>query len=645
MANALEDRPASAGSVMSLPDEKPEPPATRGPPALAAKADDLEAIRTAVVDAAGISPGLWLTYLLLLFYLLIAAGGVTHRDLFLASPVKLPFLNVELPLTGFFWLGPALFLVMHAYVLLHFVLLASKIGVFDAQLRAQIEDTNVRAKLRLQLPINIFVQYLAGPNEARGGVIGFLLRLIAWISLVIGPVGVLVFFELQFLPYHNVWISWCQRIAVIIDLWLLWVLWPALLSGEVTSRWWRRIGWGTGSVLGCVSMASILLVLAIATFPGEWLQRRLSWFPLRERLVAGSVDSIARKPTSLWSNRLVLTGLDVIDHAKFDSEAKIAAAPEIASLRGRNLDGVVLVLADLRKVDFTGASLKGAWLQGAQLQGATLTYAQLQGASLDSAQLQGASLVQAQLQGASLIAAQLKGASLVEAQLQGAYLDIAQLQGATLTRAQLQGASLASAQLQGASLVEAQLQGASLPGAQLQGALLTGSFVWRADIREANMQGARIGSLQTGPKTPCAGLPGICDWTFDSLKGLKERIEREVYDRNRRMRQFESLDPTKPLAGEVQTAESWAKVEQAPSALGDAYEKELAELWRDIGCANDAAPFVLEGIVWEIAAGFARVGAQMPWLASEFLKKDCAGGRGMSERTRTKLLQLRDTAP
>jgi hypothetical protein len=29
-------------------------------------------------------------------------GGVTHRDLFLGSPVKLPFLNVDLPLLGFF---------------------------------------------------------------------------------------------------------------------------------------------------------------------------------------------------------------------------------------------------------------------------------------------------------------------------------------------------------------------------------------------------------------------------------------------------------------------------------------------------------------------------------------------------------------
>jgi hypothetical protein len=62
-----------------------------------------------MVDAATVGGGLWLSYLFVFFYLAIATGGVTHRDLFLESPVKLPFLNVDLPLIGFFVLGPLLF--------------------------------------------------------------------------------------------------------------------------------------------------------------------------------------------------------------------------------------------------------------------------------------------------------------------------------------------------------------------------------------------------------------------------------------------------------------------------------------------------------------------------------------------------------
>jgi hypothetical protein len=53
--------------------------------AFAAKAGDLEAIRDAVADAASVSGGLWISYLFVLFYLMIAVGGVTHKDLFPCS--------------------------------------------------------------------------------------------------------------------------------------------------------------------------------------------------------------------------------------------------------------------------------------------------------------------------------------------------------------------------------------------------------------------------------------------------------------------------------------------------------------------------------------------------------------------------------
>src|SRR5262249_57165573 len=159
------------------------------PQGLAAKATDLDALRTAVVDAAGVGYGLWSSYLFALLYFAIAAGAVTHRDLLLESPVKLPFLNVELPLKAFFVLGPLVFLVVHAYLLLHFLLLAGKVGAFHTELQKQIPEDEKRAQLRRQLPSNIFVQFLAGPREVREGIVGFLLKSVATISLVVGPIA------------------------------------------------------------------------------------------------------------------------------------------------------------------------------------------------------------------------------------------------------------------------------------------------------------------------------------------------------------------------------------------------------------------------------------------------------------------------
>jgi hypothetical protein len=211
---------------------------TESPP-LAAKATDLDALRTAVVDAAGVGYGLWFSYLFVLLYFAIATGAVTHRDLLLENSVRLPFLNVELPLKAFFICGPLIFLVVHTYVLLHFLLLAGKVGAFHAELQKQIpRDDEKRAQLRRQLPSNIFVQFLAGPREVRTGIVGFLLKSIATITLVAGPIALLVLFQLQFLPYHSAWITWWQRIAVVLDLVLLWLLWWPIVRGETALLTW-----------------------------------------------------------------------------------------------------------------------------------------------------------------------------------------------------------------------------------------------------------------------------------------------------------------------------------------------------------------------------------------------------------------------
>jgi hypothetical protein len=180
---------------------EPAPQGTE-PTRFADRATDLGALRDAVVDAAGVSTGLWLSYLFVLFYFAIAAGAVTHRDLFLENPVKLPFLNVELPLKAFFILGPLVFLIVHAYVLLHFILLAGKIGAFHSELQEQVAGDERRVQLLRQLPSNIFVQSLAGPRDVRGGPIGFLMRLVTHISLAAGPIALLILFQLQFLTWE-----------------------------------------------------------------------------------------------------------------------------------------------------------------------------------------------------------------------------------------------------------------------------------------------------------------------------------------------------------------------------------------------------------------------------------------------------------
>jgi uncharacterized protein YjbI with pentapeptide repeats len=599
-------------------------------PTLASKARDLEALKNAVVDAAGVGAGLWFSYLFLLLYLFISVGGVGHRDLLLENPVKLPFLGIELPLGGFFVIGPLLLIIVHTYVLLHFVLLAGKVGSFHNELLVQIDEEDIRTRLRRQLPSNIFVQFLAGPREIRTGVLGWLLRLIAQISLVLAPVALLVYFQLQFLPYHDWKITWWHRIAVVADLSLLWTLWPSIARGNTTrirmgelrggvlvlyrliqslrllpggtkatrTKWrvfCRVAPRGKIATVALASLVPVVLVFTVATFPGEWLDDLPSFrfirvtddngprmASLHEVLVVGSVDPVTRTPVGFWSNRLVVPGIDVIDRSKFDTDEKLAASSVVASFRGRHLDRAVLTQATLTKADFTGADLRGALLDGARLQGALLEGAQLDGASLDDAQLQGAILRDASLRGASLVRASLQGASLVRASPQGAHLNFAQLQGASLDAAQLQSAFLAGAQLQGASLDGANLQFASLARTNLQSASLGFAFLWMADARDATGSDVRLAAFSIGP---CVSTDqNAC--TFEEVKrDIEQRMPTDTRNKYLIMQSIEQeFSSKRSIAKEILA--TWVSL-RGESPKSGVYEDRLAKQLLTTACSND----------------------------------------------------------
>jgi hypothetical protein len=215
-------------------------------PAIVEKADDLVEIKKAVEDAASVSGGLWLSYLFVLFYIAIAAGAVTHEDLLLVRAVKLPFLNVELPLKAFFALAPFIVLIIHAYALMHFIMLGKKASRFHNELRRQFPDSEtetqksgaapdgthkeIRDKHRWLLPSNIFVQILAGPPELRTGFFGIMLKFIALTTLVLFPILLLLLLQIQFLPFHDVRITNAQRVVLILDIVLLWRLRPPIFT-------------------------------------------------------------------------------------------------------------------------------------------------------------------------------------------------------------------------------------------------------------------------------------------------------------------------------------------------------------------------------------------------------------------------------
>ncbi len=647
------------------------------PAAEVAATDDLETARKAVEDTAAIGGGLWLSYLFVLLYLGIAAGAVTHADLLLQAPVKLPFLNIELPLLAFFFLAPLLLLLTHAYTLVHLVLLARRVAQFNA-----IEGLSESGRRRL--PSNIFVQFLGAPEEDRYFGFGMLLAAILWMTLVVAPIALYLLIEIQFLPYHSPWITWTSRVALILDVGLLWWLWRKILGTRARLR--RARAWKTvikmtfGALLTPVV---VLFALAVATIPREWQQDHLpaksalTW--ARERLFDGGVDRITRHRTSLFSNTLVLPEFNIYEALKIDDPKKVEWKQTLIDLRGRDLNGAIFETAILKKADFAGAQLQGASLIAAQLQGASLNWAQLQGASLGfaqhqgaslaGAQLQGASLSLTQLQGASLIGAQLQGASLNGAQLQGASLDYAQLQGASLDGAQLEGASLVQAQLQGASLDSAQLQGASLDGAQLQGVSLFDTALWRAQLSNPVVKDLFVpaGSPDWSPKQVdwSASSPHRQPWTDATYAALRQLIDRVVpegedrhndlleavipegHSRNNVLERVAILDcagkggnlaACDPAADPPDTVKAWKKMIEAANVDQGTYAKALAAILGGLVCTNEADRiYVLRGLLR--SNRFSETGAEMPALAERITNPECAVSTALTAADKSAIAQ------
>lgn len=172
-------------------------------------------------------------------------------------------------------------------------------------------------------------------------------------------------------------------------------------------------------------------------------------------------------------------------------------------LSGANLNGTILVEADLRGVDLSGARLIKADLSRSDLRGANLSKANLIEANVAGADFRGANLSGADFKNANLTAAIFHDADLSEARLLTSSVSEANLSGANLSGADLTGADLIGRDLSGANFEHAVLGAVHLEQAILRSANFAGTKLSRrsfreADLREANLSGADLASADLG---------------------------------------------------------------------------------------------------------------------------------------------------
>lgn len=421
---------------------------------------------------------LHVAFMALCAYVLVIVFGTTDLDLLMGKGVKLPVVDVEVPIVGFYAFAPYLVVLVHFNLLLQLQLLSRKLYAFDEAAPA-VEGIG---GLRDQLHIFPYTYYLIGRPSP---IVRLLLGAVVTITLLLLPLATLLVVQLRFLAYQSELVTWAQRFATWSDVALVIALWPVIMDRKdhwrgymrrmnqrLRAVWPRTLVWGlvwvgfvicwlTESVrvfvLAACSVGALIAVLALAR-PVAKLWRRLrksarsngvdyqrgvpgllvvlalgSVMPLVLLVDGEAAEAVVRGALGTWffpsetqvrsdqetpASRLLAAQrhLDLAEQVLLAKEAK----PEIvADLRTVSKDAREQVLRQIEPINLKGRSLRGANFGKALLSRADLRGAELQGADLSQAELQGADLSRAQLQGANLLSAKMRGAELRGAALYG----------------------------------------------------------------------------------------------------------------------------------------------------------------------------------------------------------------------------------
>ncbi len=482
----------------------------------------------------------WLFFLALLAYLFIAAASVSHKDLLLNAPVVLPFLGIALRLDSFFLFGPLVLLFVHFGLLVQHVLLSRKIIELDDIL---VEDESWRGKrrhpLRLELHSYFYTQALAGSN--RSAVFAMFLHGMVWLSLVLLPVFLILYFQVTFLPYHNEGITWAHRIFFMVEIIIL--LGVGIFLRKPNANFWQALARTStqNATNFYVTLIAVLFGLffsvCVATFPDEWIDRQLSKFDGFTKTVIqkvtnkkdGVVESKIFSPTAYFFSNTGHTAsgfknmfhrnLIVVDEDLVTTQDS-ASEDVTISLRGRNLRYADLSRSDLQGADFTNTLLGNAKLVGAVLKKAKFGCTELQEEDLANATVEGFQKRGcAQLGEADFSSADLRFADFRSTYSRGTKFNNALLEGARFDWAILSQSSFESAKGGQASFVNAVMPESNFFGAQMQGADFSGAIALGSNFGNANLQGTIFSLAQLqGVSFETAQL-NVADLTLADLFG------------------------------------------------------------------------------------------------------------------------------
>jgi hypothetical protein len=132
--------------------------------------DSLRDLLKSLNDDVSVSRNVWIAFNTVLGFFTVSALGITHKDLFLNSPLALPIVDLKIPLSAYAVIAPIFILLIYFAVLVQHALLARKAIAFKEALK-QLGKGATSEDLKQNVASYFFVKNILAPQQ--NGVIRF----------------------------------------------------------------------------------------------------------------------------------------------------------------------------------------------------------------------------------------------------------------------------------------------------------------------------------------------------------------------------------------------------------------------------------------------------------------------------------------
>jgi hypothetical protein len=444
-----------------------------------------EKLEEIVKDSTETVKHLFFFYLAWLISVLVLVLSTTDKMLLLSNEgLKLPIVDLNVPLIGFYIVIPLFVFAIHIHLLINLESHQNKLlkwqQAWDGSVAREkihlllfnlsVLEKQSSLKLWVNLASNIFYIYLGTLT----------LAIIFW----------------RFADYQSAYISMWHLFWLLLDIYFVIKIKQTFAKNSPTnnepkSKWYSKAMW----LLIALIMTTKIMAVSWIDFTED------NTFAKQSKILDTNYKKLVSRSLCFITSRLNADFLGCYDITDFVFWKII---PYISIPIGENLlppdsNRSVLEQSILSKEDpvlyhfnrrdirihLLGRSLRMAFFGSAVMPNTDFSKTRLQDATFILAHLENSNLSDAGLQNANLYSTNFQGADMRSSKLQNANLYAAQLQDAKLESASLEGADMRYSQMQNSDPAETKLKDVHWNGANIFGAK-----IGEADLKQALSQGA-----------------------------------------------------------------------------------------------------------------------------------------------------------